>query len=69
MKQYENIKKEINDCESAMEMAGYLDGLNAAAIIYCQQNYPGEVYITESGESRVTVYGMVHFFGERIING
>ena len=47
-------------------MAGYLDGLNAAAIIYCQQNYPGEVYITESGESRVTVYGMIHFLDSEL---
>lgn len=66
MKQYENIKKEINDCESAMEMAGYLDGLNASAIIYCQQNCPGEVYITESGESRITIYGMLHFLESKL---
>lgn len=61
MKQYENIKKEINDCESAMEMAGYLDGLNVAAIVYCKQNYPDEVYMTESGESKVTICGMAYF--------
>ena len=42
-------------------MAGYLDGLNAAAIIYCTQNYPDEVYVTESGKSNVTVCGMVYF--------
>ena len=44
-----------------MEMAGYLDGLNAVAIIYCKQNYPNEVYVTESGESKVAVYGMTYF--------
>ena len=61
VKQYEIIKKEINDCESAMEMSGYLTGINAAAIIYCKQNYPDEVYVTECGESKVTVYGMACF--------
>lgn len=49
MKQYEKIQKEIIEIKDAIEMAGYLDGINAAALIYCTRNCHDEVCVTESG--------------------
>ena len=66
MKQYEKIKKDVVECESAMEMAGYLNGLNVAAVVYCQQNYPDEVCVTKSGESEISIYGMECFLEREI---
>ncbi len=66
MKQYEKIQKEIAECDSAMEMAGYLNGINVAAVIFCKQNYPDEVCITESGESEISVYGMKYFLENEV---
>lgn len=60
MKQYEKIQKEIVEIKDAMEMAGYLDGINAAALIHCTRNYPDEVCVTESG-SETSIYGMKYF--------
>lgn len=60
MKQYEKIKNEIIECKSAMEMAGYLHGINTAAIVYCKQNYPSEVYVN-GGESDVSIYGLSYY--------
>ena len=39
MKQFEKIQKEIVGFEDAMEIAGYLNGINAAAIVYCSHKY------------------------------
>lgn len=47
------IQKEICECESAMEMAGYLDGINAVALIYCKKEHPDEVSIAEDGKSEI----------------
>lgn len=66
MKQYEKIQKEIIEIKDAMEMAGYLDGINAAALIYCTRNYPDEVCVTESGESDISIYGMKYFLESEV---
>lgn len=66
MKQYEKIQEDIVEFKNAMEMAGYLDGINAAAVIYCTQNYPDEVCLTESGESEISIYGMTHFLESEV---
>lgn len=66
MKQYEKIQKEIIEIKDAMEMAGYLDGINTAAIIYCTRNYPSEVCVTESGESETSIYGMNYFLESEV---
>lgn len=62
MKQYEKIKIEIAECNSAMEMVGFLNGLTAAAIIYCQNHHPEEISRTETGESELSIYGMQYFW-------
>ena len=66
MKQYEKIQEDIVEFKNAMEMAGYLDGINVAAVIYCTQNYPDEVCLTESGKSEVSIYGMTHFLESEV---
>lgn len=66
MKQFEKIQKEIVGFEDAMEIAGYLNGINAAAIVYCSHNYPNEVCIYKSGESEITIYGMAHFLESEV---
>lgn len=66
MKQYEKIQEDIVEFKNAMEIAGYLDGINAAAVIYCTRNYPDEVYLTESGESEISIYGMTHFLESEV---
>lgn len=62
MKQFEKIQKEIDEFDNALEIAGYLDGINAAAICYCSQKCPDEVYHENGlGSSKVTICGMVDF--------
>lgn len=60
MKQYEKIKKEISKCESAIEMIGYLHGINVAAIVYCKHNCPDEIIQKETG-NEVSICGMKYF--------
>lgn len=60
MKQIERIKQIISECTSSIELAGYIDGINAAAVIYCSERYPDEVY-TGSHGSEVSIYGMACF--------
>ncbi len=66
MKQYEKIQKDIVEFKNAMEMAGYLDGINAAAVIYCARNYPDEVCLTKSGKSEISIYGMKYFLESEV---
>lgn len=66
MKQYEKIQNEIIEFKDSMEMAGYLNGINAAAVIYCTRNYPDEVCVTESGESEISIYGMMYFLESEV---
>lgn len=43
-----------------------LNGINAAAVIYCKRNYPNEVRVTQSGESEISVCGMTYFWESEI---
>lgn len=66
MKQFEKIQKEIVEFKDAKEIAGYLVGINAAAIIYCTHNCPDEVCICDNGESEISIYGMTHFLESEV---
>ena len=66
MKQYEWIKKNIWEISNSFMMAGFLDGINESAIIFCKKNIPKEVYVTESGEIKVTIYGMAMYLDSEI---
>lgn len=61
MKHYEQIKKDISELSSSLEMAGYIDGINLCAIMFCKVNYPNEIYVTENGSCKVSVIGMVKY--------
>lgn len=63
---YEEIKRVINEISSSLEMVGFLDGLNACAIIYCRKYYPEEIQITESGESKISVLGMSKYLNSEV---
>lgn len=62
MKQFDRIKQNISKCESSMEMIGILDGIKTAAVIYCKNNYPDEVFISKNGKVEdISIYGMEEF--------
>lgn len=65
MKQYEKIKSEMAKIESAIELAGYLDSINACAIVYCSSHYPDEVYQTSNGH-KVSITGMNKFLNSDV---
>lgn len=67
MKQYEKIKNGIASCDSALEMAGYLEGIRVAAIIYCSKEYPDEISKSKNGGTEITIYGMQYYL-EREVN-
>ena len=65
MTQFEKIKNDILQCESEIEMVGLLDGINAAATVWCNTNMQDEVDLTKNISS-ITIYGMVSFLESKI---
>lgn len=62
MRQFDRIKQNISECESTMEMIGILDGIKTAAVIYCKNNCPDEVFISKNGKVEdISIYGMKEF--------
>ena len=43
MKQIDKIKRDIAEITEPLELAGYLDGITMAAVLYCKKEYPDEV--------------------------
>ena len=67
MKQFDKIKYNIERCDLSMEMAGVLDGIKSAAITYCKNNCPDEVFVNKDGKVEdVSIYGMVEFLESNI---
>ena len=66
MKVYEKIQKTICEISDGMEMAGYLDGIHADAVVYCKKNAPDEIRVDESGACVVSIYGMTEFLNSEI---
>lgn len=65
MKQFERVKKEIQDMNTGIAMTGFIDGIEMAAIIWCKENAPNELYI--SGDAtKVTVYGIASYLESEI---
>lgn len=58
MRELDKIKKEIANISSSMEMAGYLDGIKACAVMYCRENCPDEIVDIAGEPTRVTISGM-----------
>lgn len=61
MKQIDKIKKDISEISESLELAGYLDGITAAAAIYCKKEYPDEVIFKNGKLQEITIYGMSHY--------
>lgn len=66
MKQFEHIQKEIQSMDSGMSMAGFIHGIEAAAIVWCKKNAPDNIYINESGEAELAVYGLAEYLDSEV---
>lgn len=67
MKYFEKLKHDINECSSALEVVGTLDGIKAAAAVYCKKNCPDEILIDEIGEVEdISIIGMVTFLESEV---
>lgn len=56
----QQIKESLKDIDSAAEMADALDGIHAAAVVYCMQHCKEELYKTIAG-TEVTICGMINY--------
>ena len=65
MKQFECVKKEIQDMNTGIAMTGFIDGIETAAIIWCKENAPNELYVS-GGVTKVTVYGIASYLESEI---
>lgn len=66
MKQIEKVKQLISEAESSIELVGYLDGIKAAAAIYCREHAPDEV-VEENGKVLdVTICGMCYYLESEV---
>ena len=61
MKVYENVKSEIQDVKSGEGLFQYILGLQRAAIIYCNKNYPEEV-TGDILNPEITMVGLIKYF-------
>lgn len=62
MKQFDKIKLEVGNCQSSVELAGFLEGIRVAAFVYCKHNCPNEVVISKGGKLEdISIYGIVEF--------
>lgn len=66
MKQIDKIKKDIIEITEPLEMAGYLDGMTAAAAVYCKKEYPDEVIFEDGKFQELSIYGMSHFLDSEV---
>lgn len=66
MKVYEKIKSEIISISDGMEMAGFLDGIQASAIVYCKTNCPEEFCMDGFGKCVVSICGMAEFLNSEV---
>lgn len=66
MKQIEKVKQLISEAESSIELAGYLDGIKAAAAIYCKK-YASDEVVEENGKVLdVTICGMCYYLESEV---
>ena len=66
MKQIDKIKRDIAEITEPLELAGYLDGITAAAAIYCKKEYPDEVIFENGKLQEITIYGMNHYLSKEL---
>ena len=56
----QRIKELIAECNEAAEMVGIISGIEAAAVIYCSEHCPEEVYNGSAGAT-TTISGMKRY--------
>lgn len=61
MTEMDKIKIEIENITHPAEMAGCLDGIRVAAMLYCKENYPDEVIFENGRIKDITICGMIEF--------
>lgn len=66
MKQIEKVKQLISEAESSIELAGYLDGIKAAAAIYCKKYAPDEMLEENGKVLDVTICGMCYYLESEV---
>lgn len=66
MKQIDKIKKDIAEISEPFELAGYLDGITMAAVLYCKKEYPDEVVFNDGKLKEVTICGMSHYLDKEL---
>ena len=66
MKVYEKLIRDIADISSGLEMAGFLDGIQVAAIRYCVKEYPEEIVLMHDGRTKISVTGMARYLEREI---
>lgn len=57
MKQFDKIKKDIASFNNELELAGYLEGLNVASLLWCKKFCPNEVI----NKNEISITGMTSF--------
>ena len=67
MRQIEKIKSDLQAISEPLEMAGYLDGIQVSAGLYCLENYPDEVIFENGKVEAITVYGMCHYLESEVL--
>ena len=65
MTQLDVIKKDIHNLTTGMELIGYLDGVEANALIWCKRNAPDDIYPSESG-TKVSICGMAAYLDSEV---
>ena len=65
MKQFERIQKEIQDVNTGMSMTGFINGIEAAAIVWCKKNAPNELYVS-GGATKVSIEGMAAYLNSEV---
>lgn len=67
MKQFDKIRQEVGQCQSSMELAGYLEGIRVAASVFCKQHCLSEVMISQGGMlDDISIYGIVEFLESEV---
>lgn len=58
------IRLDIVEIKDPVELAEYLDGIKANAVMYCSENMPGEAYPAKGLD--VSIVGMIEFLKSKI---
>lgn len=66
MKQYERIKKEIQDVDSPVAMACFISKTEKEAAEWLKNNFTLDVHRIENGETKISFSGMALYMGSEV---